>query len=79
MTLADTVTDEVRRRMTARVMSQNALARAAGMSPSLMHRTMLGERHLSIDELDRVAAVLEVTPEYLLRQARLATVTPSDE
>lgn len=75
MTLADAVADEVRRRMTARGMSQNGLAKAAGMPPTLLHRAMLGERPLSIDELAAVAAVLDVKPEHLLRLAREHTPT----
>ena len=73
MTLAAAVVDEVRRRMIARGMSQRALAKAADMPPSLLHRAMAGERPLSIDELAAVAAVLGVTPEYLLRLARTRT------
>ncbi len=70
MTLAAAVVDEVRRRMTARGMSQNALAKAAGMPPSLLHRAMNNERPLSIEELASVALVLDVTPEHVLRLAR---------
>jgi transcriptional regulator with XRE-family HTH domain len=70
VSLADAVADEVRRRMSARGLSQNALARAAGMPPTLLHRAMSGERALSIDELDALARALEVTPEHLLRLAR---------
>jgi transcriptional regulator with XRE-family HTH domain len=73
VSLADAVADEVRRRMQSRAMSQNALARAAGMAPTLLHRAMNGERHLTIDELDALAAVLDVKPEYLLRLARTRT------
>lgn len=69
MSLAAAVVDEVRRRLTARNMSQNALARAAGMAPTLLHRTMLGERQLTLDEFAAVAAALDVTPTYLLRVA----------
>lgn len=78
MSLAVAVVDEVRRRMTARGMSQNALAKAAAMPPTLLHRAMSGERPLSIDELDAVAAVLEVTPEHLLRLARTRIPLSSD-
>ena len=70
MSLATDVVDEVRRRMTAAGLSQNALAKAAGMAPSLLHRAMKGERPLSLDELDAVARVLRVKPEYLVRLAR---------
>ena len=70
VSLADAVADEVRRRMSARGMSQNAAARAAGMPPTLLHRAMSGDRHLTIDELDGLAGALDVTPEYLLRLAR---------
>jgi len=73
VTLADAVADEVRRRMSARGLSQNALARAAGMPPTLLHRAMNGDRQLTIDELDALARALEVTPEHLLRLARTTT------
>lgn len=79
MTLAVAVADEVRRRMTERRMSQNALARAAGMPPTLLHRALNRDRHLTIDELDALAGALDVTPEHLVRLARqsiLATRTP---
>lgn len=70
MSLASAVTEQIRRRMIARSMSQTALARAAGIPPTLLHRTFNGERPLTIDELGAVAAVLEVTPEHVLRVAR---------
>jgi transcriptional regulator with XRE-family HTH domain len=79
VSLADAVADEVRRRAAARGMSQNALAKAAGMAPTLLHRAIKRERHLTIDELDGLARVLDVTPEHLLRLARqavLGTRTP---
>jgi transcriptional regulator with XRE-family HTH domain len=69
MTLAAAVVDEVRRRLTARNMSQTGLARAAGIAPTLMHRTMNAERVFDLDELEAVAAALDVTPLYLLRQS----------
>jgi transcriptional regulator with XRE-family HTH domain len=78
VSLADAVADEVRRRMSARGMSQNAAARAAGMPPTLLHRAMNGERALSIDELDALAATLDVTPEHLLRLARTRAPLSSD-
>lgn len=78
MTLAAALVDEIRRRMDARGMSQRALARAAGMPPSLLHRAMSGERPLSIDELAALADVLDVTPEYLLRLARTRTPLSGD-
>lgn len=78
MSLAVAVVDEVRRRMNAAGLSQNALAKAADMAPTLLHRAMNGERALSIDELAAVAAVLKVKPEYLLRQARTRTTPSSD-
>lgn len=69
MTLAAAVVDEVRRRLTARNMSQTALARAAGIPPTLLHRTMNAERVFDLDELEAVARALDVTPLYLLRQS----------
>ena len=78
MSLADRVADEVHRRMTSRNMSQTALARAAGMPPTLLHRAVNRERHLTIDELDAVARVLGVTPEHLVRLARTRTPLTDD-
>lgn len=72
MTLADAVAAEVRRRMDARGMSQNALARAAGMPPTLLHRAMSGERDLTLDELDGIARALRRSPDRLIRDARTA-------
>ena len=69
MTLAAAMRDEVQRRMTAHGMSQNALARAAGMPPTLLHRAMNGERALQLDELERIASALGVTPLWFLRSA----------
>lgn len=74
MTLAAAVVDEVRKRMLSRNLSQNRLARAAGMPPSLLHRAMNGERPLSIDELGAIATVLDVTPEHVVRVARRAVL-----
>lgn len=81
MSLAAAVVDEVRLRMRRHRLSQNALAKAAGMPPSLLHRAMNGERALSIDELAAVAVVLGVLPESIVRAARerMTGVTPSGE
>ncbi len=73
MTLADDVADEVRDRLTDRRLSQNALARTAGIPPTMLHRALKGERRLTIDELDAVARALGETPEYLLLVARTRT------
>jgi transcriptional regulator with XRE-family HTH domain len=70
VSLAAAVVDEVRKRMTARRLSQNGLAKRAGMAPTLLHRAMNGERVLSIDELAAVCAVFGVKPEQLVRVAR---------
>jgi len=78
MTLAVAVVDEVRARMTARGMSARALARAAGMPASLLHRAMAGERPLSLDELDAVSAALGVQPDYLVRMARQRLTRPGE-
>jgi transcriptional regulator with XRE-family HTH domain len=67
--LAEDVTEEVRRRMIARGLSQNALARAAGMPPRLLHRVMAGERSLQLDELELLAGALGVGVGWLLRSA----------
>jgi transcriptional regulator with XRE-family HTH domain len=73
VSLAVAVVDEVRHRMTDRGLSARAIARAADLPPTSVHRALNGERVLSIDELDAVAAVLGVKPETLLRQARMRT------
>lgn len=69
MTLADAVADEVQRRRTARGMSQNALARAAGVPPRSLHRALNGDRALQLDEVERLAPVLDVSVGWLLRSA----------
>jgi transcriptional regulator with XRE-family HTH domain len=69
VTLAAAVADEVRRRMTARGLSQNGLSRAAGMPATLLHRAMSGERALQLDEVERLAAALGVGVSWLLRSA----------
>lgn len=81
MSLAAAVAGEVARRLSARGMSQNQLARAIGIPPTLVHRVVKGSRQLTLNELDAVAAVLEVTPEDLVRFARwyARTATPPDE
>jgi transcriptional regulator with XRE-family HTH domain len=73
VSLAAAVVDEVRRRMTARGLSQNTLAKQAGMPPTLLHRAMNGERALQLDEVAAIAVVLDVTPEHLVRVARAHT------
>lgn len=78
MSLAVAVVDEVRRRMTSRGMSQNALAKAAGMPPTLLHRAMNGERSLQLDELAAIAVVFDLTPEHLVRVARTNTPRSGD-
>jgi transcriptional regulator with XRE-family HTH domain len=69
VSLAAAVIDELRRRMTARGMSQNELARAAGMPPTLVHRVMARKRTLSLDELDALAAALGSSGRLLVRYA----------
>jgi transcriptional regulator with XRE-family HTH domain len=75
--LSTAVVDEVRRRLAERNMSQSALARAAGMPPTLVHRAMAGDRRLDLDEFGAIAGALRLTPEYLLRKAILNA--PPDE
>jgi transcriptional regulator with XRE-family HTH domain len=76
VSLAAAVVDEVRRRIEARGWSQTVLARAADMSPSVMHRTMKGDRQPTLDELERIADALGISAEYLVRVSR--TRTPPD-
>jgi transcriptional regulator with XRE-family HTH domain len=78
VSLAVAVVDEVRRRMAEQRLSGREVARRASLAPSSMHRALNGERPLSIDELAAVAAVLDVTPEYLLRLARTRTPPSGD-
>jgi transcriptional regulator with XRE-family HTH domain len=76
VTLADAVADGVQRRMTARGLSQNALARAAGMPPTLLHRSLNRERELRLSEVERIADALGVGVVWLIRSA--LTHTPPD-
>jgi transcriptional regulator with XRE-family HTH domain len=78
VTLAAAVAREVSRRARARGMSQNALARAADMAPTLLHRAVKGQRNLQLDELDRIARALGVTPEHLIRLARTSLTLPGE-
>jgi transcriptional regulator with XRE-family HTH domain len=75
VTLAAAVADEVQRRARSRGLSQNALARAAGMPPTLLHRAMQGRRQLQLDELERLAPALGVSAVWLIRAAA-STGTP---
>lgn len=78
MPLAAAVADEVQRRMTARGMSQNALARAAGMPPTLLHRALQGRRQLQLNELERLAPALGVGVGWLIRSAVTGTPRSGD-
>jgi transcriptional regulator with XRE-family HTH domain len=81
VSLAAAIAAEISRRLAARGMSQNQLARAIGIPPTLIHRVVKGSRQLTLNELDAVAAVLEVTPDDLVRFARwyARTQTPPTE
>lgn len=78
MTLAEQIAAEVRRRMTARGLSQNELARTVGMPPTLLHRALQGKRALQLDEVERLAPALGVTPLWLLRSALTRTPPSGD-
>lgn len=78
MSLAAAVADEVQRRMTSAGLSQNELARAAGMPPTLLHRAVKGQRDLRLDELERLAAALGVGPGWLMLSA-LLNVPPTGD
>ena len=59
----------IRRERAKRGLSQEGLAAACGL-----HRTYIGsvercERNISIDNIERIAAALEVSPVDLLREA----------
>jgi DNA-binding Xre family transcriptional regulator len=81
VTLAAAIAAEISRRLAVRGMSQNQLGKAIGIPPTLVHRVVKGTRQLTLNELDAVAAVLEVTPEDLVRFARwyARTQTPPTE
>ena len=80
MSLADAVAHEVRRRMAAAdpPLSAREVARQTGIPATLLHRAVAGERALTLDELEQVAAVLGVQPEWLLRQARIRAPLSGD-
>ena len=50
--------DQIRQAAIASGLSQNALARAAGMDPGAVNRFINGERGLSMEGLDALADVL---------------------
>lgn len=49
--------------------SQRALARQLGISPTAMHRRLRGETRLRTDELLQIAALLDVDPAALVQRA----------
>lgn len=66
-TLRATVAGNIRRLRKLRGLSQEGLADAAGL-----HRTYIGsversERNLSLDNVEKIAGALEVSPDVLLR------------
>jgi transcriptional regulator with XRE-family HTH domain len=69
VTLAEAVTAEVRRRMTARGLSARELARQSGMPATLVHRALAGARPFGLDELGQIAAVLGVHVVWLIDSA----------
>jgi transcriptional regulator with XRE-family HTH domain len=78
VTLADAVADEVERRMLAHGLSQNALARAAGMPPTLLHRALNRERELRLHEIEWLADAFGIDVEWLLSAALTHTPRSGD-
>jgi plasmid maintenance system antidote protein VapI len=80
VSLADAVADDVRRRMSAAELSARELARRTGIPATLVHRAVAGDRPLTLDEVERIAAVFGTRPDVMLRAAvrRMHTPRPGD-
>jgi DNA-binding Xre family transcriptional regulator len=74
--LSEQVAEEIRAILGRRRMSQAALARALGVSPMWVNYRLTGTQPIDLNDLDRIAAVLDVDVTELLpqREGRLIAV-----
>lgn len=66
-TLRAIFAENVRNLRKMRGLSQEALAAAAGLHRTYIGSVERGERNLSLDNIDKIAAALGVSPDSLLR------------
>ena len=68
-TATDRVAANIRAEMARQRLSQSAVAGAVGMSPAAMSQRLTGKTPIDVNELVRLAAVLDIPAESLLRES----------
>jgi len=68
-TLSERVAEEIRVALTRRRMSAAALARQLGVSQTYVWRRLEGQTAFDLDDLEKIAGILEVPVVELLRRA----------
>lgn len=75
-TLADRIAGEIRAELGRRGSNQAALARALGVAPMWVSDRFTGKTELTVNDLDRIAAVLSVGIVDLIPRDRRETTSP---
>lgn len=75
-TLSDLVAEEIRALLARRRMSGRQLANALGVSPSWVSYRLTGTQPIDLNDLERIATVLNVPAERLMPQAGRSVVRP---
>lgn len=68
--LQTAVVQAIRDELGARVWTRKALADRSGINEQTLGRVMACMRDMNLDQLDRVALALDVSPAYLLTEAQ---------
>ena len=68
-TATDRVAANIRAEMARQRLSQSTVAGAVGMSPAAMSQRLTGKTPIDVNELVRLAAVLDIPAESLLRES----------